>query len=142
QCRSAALARIAAVMPREEGRLFFLNVSPCVVEDDRFAEQLAPRELSAHGVPASRIVLEITETHAMSDAARFERIMARCQQQGLRFAVDDFGSGHSNLLTLITCAPRFIKLDMGIVRDVHKHGYQRHLVRALNAFAAGVDSRL
>lgn len=141
-CRNAALARVAAVMHREEGRLFFINVSPSVVEDQRFVDQIVPRELAAHGVATSRVVIEITETHAMSDAGRFERIMARCREQGLRFAVDDFGSGHSNLLTLITCAPRFIKLDMGIVRDVHLDAYRRHLVRALTAFAASVDARL
>lgn len=140
-CRNAALARIAAVMPREDG-LFFLNVSPSTVEDERFVDQVVARELSAHGIAPTRVVLEITETHAMTDAVRFERIMARCQQCGLRFAVDDFGSGHSNLLTLITCAPRFIKLDMAVVRDVHKHAYRRHLLRALTAFAASVDALL
>jgi len=42
----------------------------------------------------------------------------------------------------VSCAPRFIKLDGAVVRDLHLHSYQRHLVRSLSTFAASVDSRL
>jgi diguanylate cyclase (GGDEF)-like protein len=142
RCRQATLERLAEMRHLHENRLFFLNVSPDVLEDPRFAEDFNAERLRRYGIAPSSVVLEITEKQSISDHARVEGLVRAYMSQGFQFAVDDFGSGHSSLLALVACAPRFIKLDGAVVRDVHLHSYRRHLVRALNAFAASVDSRL
>jgi GGDEF domain-containing protein len=113
-----------------------------VLEDPRFVEEFTVEHLRRAGVDPASIVLEVTEKQSIKDHELFESIVRHYRAQGIQFAVDDFGSGHSSLLALVTCAPRFIKLDGAVVRDIHLHSYRRHLVRALNAFAASVDSRL
>ena len=141
-CRLAAITSIAKVLSTHRTCQFFLNVSPDVFEDPRFVEGFTMAQLRLHGIDPSRIVLEITEKTSIDDHARFGAVVAHYTRQGFEFAIDDFGSGHSSLIALVSTTPRYIKLDMNVVRDVHKHPYRGHLVRSLNAFASAVDSRL
>jgi diguanylate cyclase (GGDEF)-like protein len=140
-CRLAAIRRIAE-LTLPSSCLLFLNASPDVLEDPRFVEGFTLGQLLQHGIEPGRIVIEITENHHISDPARLQQVIAHYTGQGFQFAADDFGSGHSSLLSLIACAPQFIKLDMEVVRDIDRHPYKRHLVRSLTAFAASVDTRL
>lgn len=142
ECRRVALLRIAEVRRGRENLLFFLNVSPDVIEDPRFVQDFTAARLRRYGLDPSAMVLEVTENQSISDHERFAGIVTHFTSHGMQFAVDDFGAGHSSLLALLTCAPRFIKLDGAVVRDIHLHSYRRHLVRSLNAFASSVDSRL
>ncbi|MFT3924011.1 MAG: GGDEF domain-containing protein [Myxococcales bacterium] len=141
-CRAASIARIAEVQHELRGGLFFLNVSPNVVEDVRFSPSQLFADFTRRGVDPARVVFEVTEHHSIRDHARFQRVVEHFRRLGFQFAADDFGAGHSSLLSLIACTPRFIKLDREVVRDVHKHPYKRNLVRSLTAFAASVDTRL
>ncbi|HVW24920.1 MAG TPA: GGDEF domain-containing protein [Polyangiaceae bacterium] len=141
-CRRAAIERIGKLGSAYRNAVFFLNVSPAVLEDPRFTDDFTVLELRHRGIEPASIVLEVTEKQSITDHERFSRIVRHYTSQGLQFAVDDFGSGHSSLLALVTCAPRFIKLDGAVVHHLHLHTYQRHLVRSLSTFAASVDSRL
>ncbi|HVU01374.1 MAG TPA: bifunctional diguanylate cyclase/phosphodiesterase [Polyangiaceae bacterium] len=141
-CRLAAIQAISALTSTHPTSLFFLNVSPDVLEDPRFVEGFTMKQLRHHGIDPSRIVIEITEKTSIENHDRFRSVVAHYTQQGFQFAIDDFGSGHSSLIALVSATPRYIKLDMDVVRDVHRHSYRRHLVRSLNAFSASVDSRL
>lgn len=141
-CRLAAVSAISDALATHRTSQFFLNVSPDVFEDPRFVEGFTMAQLRLHGIDPSRIVIEITEKTSIDDHERFSAVVAHYTQQGFEFAIDDFGSGHSSLIALVSTTPRYIKLDMHVVRDVHKHPYRGHLVRSLNAFASAVDSRL
>jgi len=62
-------------------------------------------------------VLEITERediHAFPQAAAVFRLLA---VEGLRFAVDDFGTGHASPALLSTYRAAFIKLDRKFISD-------------------------
>jgi EAL domain-containing protein (putative c-di-GMP-specific phosphodiesterase class I)/GGDEF domain-containing protein len=141
-CREAALRRIGSLQDRKRGCLFFLNVSPQVIEDPRFVKPPALQPFRTHGVEPTRVVFEVTEHHSIGDHATFQGVVEHFGRLGFQFAADDFGAGHSSLISLIACTPRFIKLDREVVRELHKHPYKRNLVRSLAAFAASVDTRL
>ncbi len=67
-------------------------------------------------VEAARIHLEITE-QSMIDYAILQRQMLSLQSQGFLFALDDYGSGYSNLSRVRRFPFSNIKLDMDLVRD-------------------------
>jgi EAL domain-containing protein (putative c-di-GMP-specific phosphodiesterase class I)/GGDEF domain-containing protein len=141
-CWTAAVRRIA-MLPLEERRVpFFFNVGPDVLSDPRFLDGSTLELLARYGVSPRQIVLEITETSAFADSEQLRQLTRQCMGHGFGIALDDFGAGHSGLVTLVHSAPHFIKLDQALVRDIHRHGYRQHLVKSLVAFASSVDTTL
>jgi EAL domain-containing protein (putative c-di-GMP-specific phosphodiesterase class I) len=141
-CWTAAL-RCISTLPAEQRRApLFFNVSPDVMSDPRFGDGSTVELLARYGMNPKHLVLEITEKAAFEDNALIQRLTRQCAAQGFGIALDDFGAGHSGLVTLVHSAPQFIKLDQALVRDIHRHSYQQHLVKSLVDFACSVDAVL
>ncbi len=141
-CRHAALRTIAGFDPAIRSRSFFINVSPNTIGDPRVGNGHMQTELAELGLDQRNFVIEITERESIGDYAAFERQIRHYVEHGFRIALDDLGAGHSGLVTLVTCSPHFMKLDMTLSRDIHRHSYKQHLVKSLIAFAASVDAAL
>ena len=87
-----------------------LNVSSHQLHDGGFAERVRCR-LDRHGVAPSDLVLEITETAALSeDAVVFEQLEA-LNGMGIPIALDDFGTGYSSLSHLSRLPISILKID-------------------------------
>ncbi|MFZ2490916.1 MAG: EAL domain-containing protein [Thermoanaerobaculia bacterium] len=67
------------------------------------------------GVPAERLVLEITESAVMRDAAHALRILRELKRRGVRLAIDDFGTGYSSLAHLKRLPVDELKIDKSFV---------------------------
>ncbi len=142
-CRVAALRAIGALSPTARAQhLFFLNVSPDVLENPRFVAGFTLAALEECGVSQSRIVIEVTERVSITDYARFEAVIAHYAGQGFRIALDDFGSGHSGLVTLISSRPHYLKLDMAVTRGVHRDSYKQMIVKSVVALAQNIGAEL
>lgn len=141
-CRSTAIDAISTLSADLRGLKFFLNVSPQILSDPRFVAGFTSTLLQNREIDQNRIVIEITERESVRDYPQFERLIRHYVNQGFQIALDDFGSGHSSLVTLLSCTPHFLKLDREIVRDVHLDSYRQRLVRSLVDLAASIDTRL
>jgi EAL domain-containing protein (putative c-di-GMP-specific phosphodiesterase class I) len=141
-CRITALRSIASLPHEARERNFFINVSPRNITSGRAVEGLTLSAMKAFGIQQDRIVIEITETASIMDYAAFEEQIRHYSRQGYRIALDDFGSGHSGLLTLVAATPHFIKLDRGLVAHVDKDPYRQKLISAVTAFAANVGTEI
>ncbi|HWZ91782.1 MAG TPA: bifunctional diguanylate cyclase/phosphodiesterase [Polyangiaceae bacterium] len=141
-CRTTAIDAISTLSPELRGLRFFLNVSPQILSDPRFVAGFTSSLLQSHDIDQNRIVIEVTERESVRDYPQFERLIRHYVNQGFQIALDDFGSGHSSLVTLLSSTPHFLKLDREIVRDVHLDSYRQRLVRSLVDLAASIDTRL
>ncbi|MFW5717880.1 MAG: bifunctional diguanylate cyclase/phosphodiesterase [Spirochaetota bacterium] len=141
-CRAAALERIASLEPELQKKHFFINISPNLLADPDQNDDLTVSSLAEYGINHNRLVLEITETTSIDDYDVFEKSIRRCSEQGFRIALDDFGSGHSGLITLIAVAPDFLKVDREIVRDIDTSPYKQHLVRSILSFSQSVGGKV
>ncbi|MCM4078964.1 putative bifunctional diguanylate cyclase/phosphodiesterase [Paractinoplanes hotanensis] len=74
-------------------------------------EESVVTALSRSGVPASRLVLEITETRRIQDLATAAAVVERLRSYGVRIALDDFGSGFNALAQLHSLPVDIVKLD-------------------------------
>lgn len=141
-CRNVALRTIARFPLPLRSRSFFINVSPNLIGDPRLLNGHMQAELANLGLDQRNFVIEITERESIVDYTAFERQIRYYVEQGFKIALDDLGAGHSGLVTLVTCSPHFMKLDMTLSRDIHRHAYKQHLVKSLIAFSASVDAAL
>jgi predicted signal transduction protein with EAL and GGDEF domain len=74
-------------------------------------EEAVIRALERHSVPASRLVVEITETRRIPDLPDAAAVAARLRSFGVRIALDDFGSGYNALAQLHSLPVDIVKLD-------------------------------
>lgn len=81
---------------------------------DRFSEIVQRYE-----VDSGMVHLEITEA-SMIDDVFLQKQMAKMTEKGFKFALDDYGTGYSNLNRLKKCPFANVKLDMSVVWDYYK----------------------
>ncbi len=105
----------------------------------------------AAGIPARKLLLEVTEGEIIHDARGFAERINTYRAQGLRLAIDDFGADYSGLNLLADFQPDAIKLDMKLVRGIDAHGPRQAIVRAviqacddlgIEVIAEGVETEL
>ena len=71
-----------------------------------------------HGVPASALVLEITEHQLVRDVEASHKELARLRALGVRISLDDFGTGYSSLAYLPRLPLDSLKIDRSLVSRV------------------------
>ena len=70
-----------------------------------------------HGINPERICLEITETVAVKYPTKTKEFMDDLGKYGIKFAMDDFGSGYSNIARFISLPFSIAKLDKSLLGD-------------------------
>ena len=95
--------------------------------------------MRAGGVDPERIVVEITESTAMADPDRTQKILSELHAWGFTLALDDFGTGYSSLARLKHMPVDVLKIDRAFVHDVHNDLSQASMVRAMIQLAQGLD---
>lgn len=79
------------------------------------------------GIPIDNIIFEVVETESLIDHRNLLQYLQIIQDFGFKTAVDDFGAGHSGLKLIVQYQPNYIKLDRGLIRNIH-HDYVRQSV--------------
>jgi len=117
------------------------NVSARQLADAAFAPRLEAL-LEQYRVPHGRLELEVTESVEVPVGSVRMQNIEQLQAKGLRFAVDDFGTGHSSLANLKRLPLSCIKIDRSFVRDVGHDPGDEAIIRAMVAMAKelGLDT--
>ena len=71
--------------------------------------------LDASGLPAHRLVLEVTETALFDNIEVGAEVLAGLRELGVRVAIDDFGTGYNSLSTLDALPIDILKVDKSFV---------------------------
>ncbi|WP_346618765.1 EAL domain-containing protein [Blastococcus montanus] len=93
--------------------------------------------LERHGLAASRISVEITESALMKDPDSARRVLHQLRDLGVELAIDDFGTGYSSLAYLRHLPVDCLKVDRSFVAEL-AHGYAE-IASAVIALARSLD---
>ncbi|HVH82870.1 MAG TPA: bifunctional diguanylate cyclase/phosphodiesterase, partial [Steroidobacteraceae bacterium] len=101
---------------REEGLEMQLavNLSAADILDPELGDQILAL-LRAHSVHPTSLLLEITESAVMLDPQGAARNMQLLRIAGVRFSIDDFGTGHSSLSQLALLPVDELKIDRSLI---------------------------
>lgn len=116
---------------RQEG--FSVSVSVNIAVHDLVAADLPQRvrqTLNRHGVAASDLKLELTETSFASDSKRVRESLLELNQLGVSLSIDDFGTGYSSLSYLSLFPVQELKIDREFVGDMARNPKHRCIVRS------------
>jgi diguanylate cyclase len=94
-----------------------VNVSARSLTDPTFPAQVT-EALRRHRTPASRLVLEITESVAVSEQDIVDEVLARLRATGVQMSLDDFGTGFSSLSSVTRMPVDEIKIDRSFVEEM------------------------
>lgn len=93
------------------------NLSPRQLEDPHLLQQVQ-QTLTASGLPAHALCLEITETAIMQDPDTAGRALHALRDLGVSLAIDDFGTGHSSLAQLRELPLDTLKIDRSFITEL------------------------
>ena len=95
------------------------------------------RLLDRGRVDPAGLVLEITETEAVTDLKEARELMDEVHQRGCQFALDDFGVGFSSFNYLKELPVDMVKIDGAFIRQLHAQEDNQIVVKALVEVAHG-----
>lgn len=72
----------------------------------------------AYGFPLNKLRIEITERTVSKNPVLVQKIMKYLAEKGLRFYLDDFGIGYSNLYNMMNLPFETVKLDASLLQDI------------------------
>jgi diguanylate cyclase (GGDEF)-like protein len=128
--RTAVAAAVRWSVATSAAAYVSVNVSARQFRTPGFAERV-DRVLTAAGLPASLLMLEITESVLMREDDHVWGELATLRNTGVRLAIDDFGTGFSSLSYLEQTPIDVIKIDKSFVNTLVTSDRQRTVVEGI-----------
>jgi diguanylate cyclase (GGDEF)-like protein len=138
-----ALAQCAAWHGAGRPLTMAVNISVTNLLDPGFIESVIEL-LARHHLPASSLILEITETTIIRDFGACKQVIAQLRDLGLGVSIDDFGAGFTSLAYLGRLAVDELKLDRTFIRGLGTgdKGRDLALVRATIELGHALEMRV
>jgi diguanylate cyclase (GGDEF)-like protein len=135
-CRQAALWR-----SRGLSLGVAVNVSGRQFQKPGFAARVF-HLLQVKELPPSVLQLELTESVALESSEEARRDLELLRRQGVKVAMDDFGSGYSSLTYLRNFSFDVLKIDRSFVKDIPSRARDRAIARAMLSMARSLDLKV
>lgn len=138
-CRTLSVHRRPGLADRT--KLFINCLPPTFFEPHNELDQLIDKWLE-DGLQPQQLVFEITEQISGEQAMRIMPTVARLRDRGFLFALDDVGTGSSNLKLLADLEPDYIKMDITLTTGIAESERKRELAGYLLELARKSKAKL
>lgn len=115
----------------EEMESFSINLSGQSLADANL-QPFIIKLIDRLNFPTHKLVFEITETSAINNLSHAQTLITGLQKIGVRFSLDDFGSGLSSFAYLKNLPVEFLKIDGMFVKDIENDPIDRAMVKSIN----------
>ncbi len=150
QIMRASLQACARWRVRHPDCCVAVNISPLVLADPTLPDTIE-RLLAETGLGPGALVAEITESTVVADPVMAAEILTRLRIKGVELSIDDFGTGHSSLLSLLRLPFSELKIDRSFVSKCDTDAEAWKIARAtismarelgLRVVAEGIETRI
>ncbi|UCF69589.1 MAG: EAL domain-containing protein [Acidobacteriota bacterium] len=105
------------------------------MHDPLFRGGALQRELDRCRLKPADLVFEISERESIGNFSLFRQARDYYKGLGFRMALDDTGAGYASLEAVMELAPKFIKVDMSLVRSIDTDPTRQAMLKALHSVA-------
>lgn len=105
-----------------------INFMPNAVYQAEYCIRTTLAAAKTYNFDTSKIIFELTEGEDLTSVEHLASIIEAYQEMGFSTAIDDFGAGYSRYNIMIASPPDLLKLDMGLVRNIHKEANKQAVV--------------
>ncbi|MHB8126719.1 MAG: EAL domain-containing protein [Desulfitobacteriaceae bacterium] len=128
-CREKVLEAFSYLYEYNKDKLLFLNVDASILDKVGGSNYLI-NQVNNYKINPSNIVLEINETRVQDNAA-LKRFVDTYRKFGFLIALDDVGTGFSNMDRILLVKPDIIKIDMSLIRNIYNDYYKQEVFTSL-----------
>jgi diguanylate cyclase (GGDEF)-like protein len=125
-----ALTEVSALGPAAAGLSVAVNVSARNIGRATFADDVIGI-LAEVGMPAERLIIEVTETALLTDPDHAAAVLAKLAAAGVWISIDDFGRGQTSLGYLSDLPIHELKIDRSFVLDMSSNEAHSAVVRSI-----------
>ncbi|MEK7432882.1 MAG: EAL domain-containing protein [Cyanobacteriota bacterium] len=129
--REARQTALTNVLANKIDKKIFINFVPNSIYNPETSLRDTLDWAEKLGIKKENLVFEVIETEKIVDIKYLNATLETYREQGVQIALDDIGSGYSSLSLLSELKPDYIKVDMDIVRDIHKNDFNQSILKAL-----------
>ena len=118
-----------------------VNLSPLVLADPALPDEIE-RLLIETGLGPGALIAEITESTVIANPLIAAEVLTRLRIKGIEISIDDFGTGHSSLLTLLRLPFSELKIDRSFISHCDTDPEAWKIVRATVSMARELGLRV
>ena len=126
-----------ATVPHRAGLTLAVNLSTKLLYQNGFVERLLAL-LDSSGADPRRLMLELSESNLVDDMPEAIVRMNRLKARGIRFSIDNFGTGYSSMTYLQQLPVEQLKIDQSFVARLPDDDASLTIIRATCALAVGL----
>lgn len=121
--------------------VFSINISNNTLTQESFYESVKVL-IDKYPISAKTLIFEITETYAIDNFNKMRSNIVKLRTLGIRFSLDDFGTGFSNIESLKNLDIDFIKIDGSFIKKVSHDNQDKNIILAITLLANAFDTKI
>lgn len=118
-----------------------INLDATSLQSPALVDSVA-ETLEEHGLHASAVEFEVTESSLMRDLDQASRTLQGLRDLGAKLSIDDFGTGYSSLTYLKRFPVNVLKIDRSFIKDLPADSNDAALTTAIIAMGQSLDLEL
>ncbi|ADY56290.1 diguanylate cyclase/phosphodiesterase [Syntrophobotulus glycolicus DSM 8271] len=128
-CREEVIKAFRELYQKNHDRLLFINVDASILDKVEGSNYLR-NQVNTYEINPRNIVIEINETKVQDNTA-LKKFTDTYRKLGFMVAIDDVGTGFSNMDRILLIKPDMIKIDISLVRNINNDYYKQGVFKSL-----------
>lgn len=119
-----------------------INFMPNAVYQAEYCIRTTLAAAKTYNFDTSKLIFELTENEQLTSVDHLVSIIEAYQEMGFKTAIDDFGAGYSRYNIMMASPPDLLKLDMGLVRNIHNEPNKQAVVSGIITMMKQLGGRI
>ena len=138
-CRRKALENFVGLHANDPELLLFLNFEVSVLDEGVLGSGALLNAVRGLDLKPESVVIEINESK-VQDIESLRAFVDRYKSYGFLIALDDLGTGHSNLQRLAVLKPDILKLDRSLIQGLGSDFFKQEIFKSLVSLARNIGA--